>query len=220
MTRINGRLVVPRDPTPELGPCMRVLPARWRHAVEALFLTNGDRSKALEMAGYKSDNRESLHVQACRIFKDDRVRAAIAEELAKEIDISGPEMFGMARIIARNPGERAVDRLRAMGMFIDRSNPIMTKHQITVEHHLTDDERDIRHWHAMKKLGLPPDAFLARFGPNGIARVEALVLAEEAKRREIEGNTIEAEYEDVSEDAPEPAAVLVEQHSDFDEELL
>ena len=57
---------------------------------------------------------------------------------------------------------------------------------------------------ALRSLGAPHDAFLARFGPNGLARVEALIAAEDAKRREIEGATIDAEYEDIS--GPPPSA--------------
>jgi hypothetical protein len=64
---------------------------------------------------------------------------------------------------------------------------------------MTDDERDIRHWRALKKLSAPESAFLARFGANGMARVAALVLAEEARLREIEAPVIEAEYEAVNE---------------------
>ena len=44
----------------------------------------------------------------------------------------------------------------------------------------------------------PPDAFLARFGPHGIRRVEALILAEAARRQQIEGGEVlELEAEDV-----------------------
>jgi hypothetical protein len=185
---MNNRTVARRDDVmrPEWGPAMRVLPARWRRAVEALFLTDGDRSKALRMAGY-TGKPESINVMASRIFGDPRCRSAIKEECTKHIDITEPETISIVRNIMRDIGEKATDRLRAAAMMGDRGNPVMTKHQITVEHHMTDDERDIQHWHALKKLGAPQDAFLARFGPHGVARVEALVLAEEQKRREIEG---------------------------------
>ena len=207
------------EPTPEMGPAMRALLPRWQNLVTALFVTNGDRTKALRMCGYKSDNKKSLYVRAHRIFADDRVRAAIREEAMKQIDIAEPEMLGTTLGILRDRGEKASDRLRAVSMIWDRSNPVISKHKLEVEHHVTDAERDIRHWHALKKLGAPPEAFLARFGPNGLPRVEALVLAEEAKHRGIEGNieanTIDAEYEELAIDAlshaPTPA---------FDEEML
>jgi hypothetical protein len=194
-------------PPPELGPCMRVLPPKWARAVEGLFETNGDLTKAIEIAGYRG-KRESLHVMAHRIFADDRVRRAVKEECNKRIDISEPELLSTTMAILRNASEKAADRLRAASMVWDRANPVMTKHKVEVEHHLTTDEIEIQHWRALKKLGAPPEAFLARFGPNGITRVEALILAEEAKRREIEGNTIDADYEDIS-------AAVTEQQTEF-----
>jgi hypothetical protein len=205
--------VVRRDPMPEPGPALRVLPPKWRDAVEALFLTEGDQTKAARMAGY-GGKPASLKVTASRLFNDDRVRRAIKEECNRRIDTAEPELLAVVRGIMRNNQEKAADRLRAASMVWDRANPVMTKHKIEVEHHLTDDERDVQHWHGLKKLGAPPDAFIARFGPNGLARVEALVLAEEAKRREIEGsnNSIEVDYVDVTEATAELPA--------FDEELL
>jgi hypothetical protein len=203
----SGRRAVVRhkagEPTPELGPAMRVLPQKWQHAVLALFLTNGDRSKALRAAGYQG-KPESLRVMSCRIYGDDRVRAAIREEANKVIDICEPEMIGTALTICRDVGERASDRLAAVRMIWDRANPVINKHKLEIEHHLTSDERDIQHYLALKKLGAPQSAFVARFGPHGIARVEAMILAEEAKRREIDGgNTIETDYEELIEHSQE-----------------
>jgi hypothetical protein len=97
----------------------------------------------------------------------------------------------------RSPAEKAADRLRAVGMIWERARPVVQHHRVEVEHHLTDDERDVAHWRALKKLGAPADAFLQRFGPNGLPRVEAMVLAEEARRREIEAPSIEVEYDEV-----------------------
>jgi hypothetical protein len=234
-----------RDPTPERGPCMRLLPPKWARAVDALFLSGGDRSKALVIAGYEG-KPASINVMASRIFGDARVRAAIKEECLYRIDASEPELYAITMNILRDTGEKAADRLRAIEMVWSRANPVMTRHKIEVEHHMTDDERDIRHWHALKKLGATADAFLARFGPNGLPRVEALVLAEEAKRREIEsGSTIEGEViEEVTEEvsevprrpvddvplkskdnlpdapAPSPATNDSEPGSEFDEDLL
>jgi hypothetical protein len=220
---LPARHTARRDPTPELGPCMRALPAKWRAAVEALFVTEGDMTKAAQIAGYKADNRESLRVMAHRIFRDTRVRA---EEAKKHIDISEPELISTVKGILRNPVEKAADRLRAASMIWDRANPVVTKHKIEVEHHLTDDERDVRHWYALKKLGAQPEAFLARFGPSGIARVEALVAAEEARQQQIESPAIDADYVviekmDAPEDAPdEPEETAPRTDSGFDEDLL
>jgi hypothetical protein len=41
-------------------------------------------------------------------------------------------------------------------------------------------------------------AFLARFGHNGLARVQTMILAEEAKQKQIEGaGVIDGQFEEV-----------------------
>jgi hypothetical protein len=183
-----------RDPVPQLGPAMRVLPEKWQKAVDCLFLTDGDRSKALRLAGYVG-KPESINVMASRIFGDDRVRRAIREEVDRRINTCEPELIAVTRNVMHDISEKASDRLRAAAMLWDRANPVVHKHQIEVEHHLTDDERDIQHYLALKKLGAPQEAFLARFGPNGLARVEAFIVAEEIKRRQLEAPVLDGEFE-------------------------
>lgn len=87
--RMARRKPAQLEPVPEPGPAMRVLPARWQRCVDALFLTTGDRTAALRIAGYEG-KPESMNVMACRIFADDRVRAAVKEACARRIDISEP----------------------------------------------------------------------------------------------------------------------------------
>jgi hypothetical protein len=184
------------DPVPEVGPAMRALTPRWRKLVEALFIAEGNRSEALRISGlYKVDNPDSVKVMASNIFGDPRMRAAIREQALNYLDVAEPEMIATTMSIVRNTGEKASDRLAAIRMVWDRSNPVITKHKIDVAHHLTNDERDIQHYRALKKLGAPAHAFIDRFGPHGLPRVEALIEAEEAKRKQIEGDVVDAEYE-------------------------
>src|SRR6266446_9695037 len=154
MTRAVAKSA-PREPVPELGPAMRVLPKRWRVAVLALFDTKGDRTMALRLAGYKS-KQESLHVIASRVFADSRVRLAIREECVARIDGAEPELIELVRNIMRDPEEKATDRLRAAAMLWDRSNPVVQKHKIDVTHHLSVDEIEIQHYRGLKRLGAPP----------------------------------------------------------------
>lgn len=99
--------------------------------------------------------------------------------------------------ILRDTNEKAADRLPAVSMVWDRANPVMSKHKIEVEHHLTQPELEMQHYRALQKLGAPRDAFIARFGPNGLPRIEQMIAADEAKRRQIESDTIEVDYEEV-----------------------
>ncbi len=212
MTRAVAKSA-PREPVPELGPAMRVLPKRWRVAVLAFFDTKGDRTMALRLAGYKS-KQESLHVIASRVFADSRVRLAIREECVARIDGAEPELIEVVRGIMHNLDEKATDRLRAAAMLWDRSNPVVQKHRIDVTHHFSVEEIEIQHYRGLKRIGAPPQAFIDRFGPNGLARVEALILAENNKQRAIEdGTTIDdVEYSEV-----EPVAEL---DGEYDEEVF
>jgi len=194
------------EPVPEAGPAMRALPARWQRCVDALFVSGGDRSAALRLAGYEG-KPESMNVMASRIFADDRVRAAVKEECTRRIDISEPELYSVAMNILRDQNEKAADRLRAVSMVWDRANPVMSKHRIEVEHYLSQPELEMQHYRALQKLGAPRDAFLARFGPNGLPRIEQMIAADEAKRRQIEGDVIEADYEEVEVASPVQKAV-------------
>ena len=113
--------------------------------------------------------------------------------------------------IMANPAEKASDRLRAAAMLWDRSRPVETKLKVDVEHHITHDERDMLHYRALQRIGAPPEAFLARFGHNGLPRIEAMVAADDDKTKAIEGEAIvDAEFDEV-ETSPEVQ---------FDEELF
>jgi phage terminase small subunit len=187
------------EPVAELGPAMRILPLRWQRAVVALFLTGGNRTQALRRAGYTAPDK-STWVTASRVFADPRVRAAVKEVAAQQIDIAEPELLATTLAIMRDQNEPARDRLRAVAMVWDRANPVINKTQIDVAHHLSTDERDVQHYRALQKLGAPEQAFLDRFGHAGLARVQAMAAAEEAKQRQIEGGSgvIDADYQEIS----------------------
>jgi hypothetical protein len=184
----------------EMGPAMRALIPRHREAVRQLFETRGDRTAALINCGYGGERknpawRHNVQCEASRFFADKRIRAAIAEECRARLEYIEPEVLESVRSIANSTKEKAADRLKALGMLWDRSRPVESTHHIEVTHTQTNDERDISHFLAMKRIGAPEDAFIRRFGVAGIARVEALVAAEEARRRQMEGPIIEAQLE-------------------------
>ena len=190
-------------PEPEFGPAMRALSPRWQKAVAALFLTGGNRTEALRIAGYKDTKNKygktaALTVLASRMFADDRVRAAIREEAIRHIEITEPELLATTMSIVRDTDKRDVDRLRAIGMVWDRASPVLSRTKIEIEHHLSVDETDIEHYRALQNLGAPQSAFPARFGHNGLARVEAMVAAEDSKQR-----LIETDYQEVETDGEE-----------------
>jgi len=81
-------------------------------------------------------------------------------------------------------------------MLWNRANPVLHKHQIQVGVHLSADEIDIQHFRALQQLGAPQEAFLNRFGINGLPRVKALVSASDNK--DSKPQLIEGEYKDVT----------------------
>jgi hypothetical protein len=184
----------------EIGPAMRALCARHREAVRLLFELKGNRTAVFKALGYGNPKNpkyvRNIQAESSKFFADKRIRAAIREEITARLDSGEVEIFEGVRSIANDTEERATDRLRALGMLWDRARPVETKHRIEVEHSVTNDERDMQHYVAMKRIGAPEDAFVRRFGVNGIARVEALVAAEEERRRQLDGPIIDAQLED------------------------
>jgi hypothetical protein len=179
---------------------MRALSPRWQKAATALFVTNGDRTAALAMAGYSGNSRGGLRVSAHRMFQDPRMRAAIRELAESMIATSEPELLAITFEILRDTTQGARDRLAAARLLWDRARPLTTHHKVEVEHHLSSDELDQQHYRALQKIGAPTSAFLARFGHNGLARVQAMILAEETKQKQIEGSVVDGEYEEVADE--------------------
>jgi hypothetical protein len=167
---------------------MRVLSPRWQKAALALFTTRGNRTAALEIAGYKrgTGSGKGINVLAWRMFNDDRMRAAVRELATRMIETTEPELLATTFEIMRDNAIGPRDRLAAIRMVWDRANPVLTKHKIEIEHHLSSDQLDVEHYRALKGLGAPQSAFLARFGHNGLARVEAMIAAEDVKHKQIE----------------------------------
>jgi hypothetical protein len=182
--------VAPREPATELGPAMRALPIKWQRAVVALFACKGNMTAAFRAAGYKHGPKAEK-ANAWRLFHDDRVRAAVREVAVRSIDLAEPEVLGTVLQIMRDTDQKAQDRLAAARMLWDRSNPVLNKTKIEIEAHLSVDELDVSHYRALKQIGAPHQAFLDRFGFNGLPRVEALVAAADAKDKVIDGTAEE-----------------------------
>jgi hypothetical protein len=186
---------------------MRALPPRWQKAVMALFACGGNQSLAYRLAGMGGKDASpvgpattAVRANSTRLFADPRVRAAIREYAITQIDVAEPEVMHTVLEIMRNANERPADRLKAAAMIWDRAAPVVNKLRVDVEHHLSVNELDVKHFRALAKLGAPRQAFIDRFGVNGLARVEALVTADDLRQKQIEGPTIDAEYKEANDD--------------------
>jgi hypothetical protein len=167
----------------------------------ALFVTGGNQSGAYRMAGLGGASDHAVRANSSRLFADPRIRAAIREYAITQIDVAEPEVMHTVLQIMRDANERGADRLRAAAMIWDRAAPVVNKLKVDVEHHLSVNELDVKHYRALQRLQAPRQAFLDRFGVNGLARVEALVTADELRQKQIEGPAaIDADYEEVKDD--------------------
>ena len=182
---------------------MRALPVKWQRAAIALFATKGIRTEAVKAAGFIHKTPHSRASFASQLFMDPRMRAAISELCAYMLETIEPELFSLVLDVMRDANTDAKDKLRAAAMIWDRTRPVKTSHKVEVEHthHLSNDELDVSHYRALKKLGSPHSTFLQRFGANGLPRVEAMVAAEDAKQKRIaHAPAIETSFEEVTAD--------------------
>lgn len=187
-----------REPEPEMGPALSAIPARWRKAALALFHTKGNQSEALRLAGYNG-KPANVRISASRMFADERMRAAVREIAVSQIELSEPAALAVTLEIMHDQGGLARDRLTAARMLWDRSRPVETRTKIDVSHVLTSEETEMQHYRALQRIGAPQKAFTDRFGVNGVARVAAMIAADDAKAKKIEaGVTIDADFEEVS----------------------
>src|SRR5215831_9599760 len=189
------------------GPAMLALPNdRWRAFAVSLVTKagRGSQVEALREAGLGLGSTPLNQARfAWQIANDDRMIAALAELSRKIIRVGAPEAASALLEVVRNPEHR--DHVRAIGMMLDRSDPVETRQRIDVVHKTLDpDEEAIEELRALRALGTPRAKLLELFGGNGLARLEDL---ESSRAKVIEHEP--AESPPVSEPlpaAPQPIA--------------
>ena len=168
----------------ELGPAMKALNERHREFVRHLVtgpVGHGRLTRAYKLAGYKSAKASTLSKEAHALSRDERVIAAIAEELKKVLRIGHPEIVAAAFNLVRSPEHR--DHGRAVFGLLDRLDPVQTKHSIDVTHRTIDpDQEALEEMRAARKLGATRAKLLELYGANGLDRLEALEAVDNARR--------------------------------------
>ena len=127
------------ETSPTWGPKMAALPnERWRRFVCALYEVGG-RSKgrslrACKEAGFgkEGSSRDTLRAQAGRLMADSRILAAIEEEGHRRMRALPPAAIDALERLLDRPDHK--DHARAIGMVIDRSDPVQTLHRVEVDH--------------------------------------------------------------------------------------
>ena len=196
---------VARQEWGQFGPAMKALPNdKWRDAVK-YYITGkpgyGAQTHAAYRAGFGKPHTTPLvmaHI-ASRLFSDERVVAAIAEESRKIIRVGAPEAVAALLNLIRNPEHK--DHARAIAIVLDRTDPVTTHQHIDVTHRNVDPQQEaIEELRALRQLGTTREKLLELFGGNGLARIEALEAADTVQRannaKVIDGEVeIETEHE-------------------------
>jgi phage terminase small subunit len=186
----------------DYGPAMSQLNERQRAFVIALVTGppgRGCLTQAYLAAGYQQGGDRVLAGKAAyKLSRDERVLAAIAEESRKIIRVHHPEAALALLNAIRNPEHK--DHMRAVGMALDRVDPVNTHHSMTVVHKTVDpDQESLAELRAARHLGASREKLIELFGFNGLERLEALEAVENAQRA-ASAKLIEGEAEEVIND--------------------
>jgi phage terminase small subunit len=134
LVRKSERVPIDRDGV-AYGPAMQALTERRRRFVEAMFEVKPGRGapvRAARRAGYGSptSTMNAMAVIAHRLVHDPRVQAALFEIGRARLHSLAPQaLYAVARLI-ENPEHR--DHARALGMVLDRTHMIETRHEVLV----------------------------------------------------------------------------------------
>ena len=184
----------------ELGPAMKNLPNdRWRAFVDFYLLEKpgrGAQTNAARRAGFGKPRTTALSMAqiALRLMRDDRIVAAISEEARKMLRAGAPEAVKAIQNLVRDPTHK--DHARALGMVLDRVDPITTHQIIDVSHrHIDAQQEAIEELRALRQLGVTREVMVQQFGGNGLHRLEQLEAADTAQRardaKVIDGEAVE-----------------------------
>jgi hypothetical protein len=189
-----------REDWGQLGLAMRALPNdQWRAFCHELVTGkpgHGRYARACRAAGLgRGSTPTNVAKLAWKIAHDDRMIAAIAEESRKYLRGGHPEAVSAVLALVRDPKHR--DHMRAISEVLSRSDPVVTKQDISVVHRLVDpDQEALEELRALRQIGATREKLVELFGGNGLARLERLEAAELSARAEaarvIEGRELAA----------------------------
>jgi phage terminase small subunit len=156
----------------DLSPEMRALTDYQRRFVWAMLETGGqNHTEAARLAGSKS-TEDGLRVRGFELTHNPKVLAALRVEAIKRMTAHGVRLADDLVTIATNPEAKDADRLKAIGMVMDRTG----MQGITERHIVVQDDRRSREdllrefFKAAKDVGIPMGRIA---GPVIEGRVEA-----------------------------------------------
>jgi hypothetical protein len=196
-----GRTLVPLIVVPDegCGPAMLVLSPPQRAFVFAKVHFGCKNAEAARRAGYSKNHPEDAKVTAYRLAHSDEVQVAIIEESRKIMSSEGPRSIKTLVDIRDDQRKEAKDRIKAAIELLNRGGlNAVSEHHLTVEHQMTDAQKDQRILALCLELGLPEaSARKLLIAPNAIdgefTEVEPDKTPEELARAERYARTNERE---------------------------
>jgi hypothetical protein len=175
------------DDVSDLSPTLAACLPKERLAIEYRLEGHGF-AESCPRAGYglPGSTPETLAKIGYRLFRRDRVLAALLEEAKKNLRNSAPEALRAVRQILSDEHHR--DRFKAISLVLDRSDAVVTKIDATVTHKFDPVKITLELLTGYKKAGWTKEMLLTEFSPFELAHFEGL-LAHDAP--------IEAEYKEV-----------------------
>jgi hypothetical protein len=158
--RRRGRPCEPLIPVSAdgLGPAMLALSPAMRAFVIAKVEFGQPNHEAARMAGYSAASPHALSVVASRLAHDERVQSALLEEGQKLMRSEGPKSVHTLVEVRDDKRNAAKDRIKAATELLDRSGfHALSEHHLTVEHHLSDEQKDARIMALAAEMGLSQD---------------------------------------------------------------
>ena len=156
-----GRTIVPMIVVPDdgCGPAMAALSPAQRAFVVAKVHFGCSNAEAARRAGYSKAKPGDAKVTAYRLAHTDEIQAAIIEESRKVISSEGPRSIKTLVDIRDDKTKEAKDRIKAAIELLNRGGlNAVSEHHLTVEHHMTDAQKDQRILALCQELGLPETA--------------------------------------------------------------
>jgi hypothetical protein len=137
----------------EYGPAMQALTEKQRGFVIGKVHHGLNDRAAATAAGYSMATRSFVYVA-----HHPAVQAAIEEESRKLMRSEGPKSIRTLVEIRDSKEAKAADRIKAATELLNRGGlHARTEHTLSVEHHMTEAEKDKRILALAAELGLPPE---------------------------------------------------------------
>jgi hypothetical protein len=133
-----------------LGPAMRELSERQRAFVVGIVQHGLSQAKAFEAAGYAPDPSN-----AYKLARKPGIQAALLELGHQVLRLSGADAIRVLGKLMLDASVEPKDRISCAKIILDRSGFIaVTKHEVAVEHHLSEAEVDRKLNQLAQELGL------------------------------------------------------------------